>query len=332
MRASAVAGERQRRRDRAQLRAPAPELHAGTALCAVVKADGYGHGAVQSARAALAGGAELAGGRRRARGARAARGGPARGARARDGPAQPAGACARRSRPAPSGRVARGLPAGRSRRPAADGARQARLGHGPARHARPGRGLARGRGGGADARRRARGRDDALRHRRRARGRRLLRRPAERVHALGARRSRRAPGDRRPRGQQRRDDARRRGAVRHGRCGIAIYGMDPFGRDPAARALEPALELQLLRGRGRSCARRARAPAMDGSSWPSRTPTSACCRSATATAGGAALSNNADVLIGGRRYPLVGTVSMDSITVDLGRTGIRSSCAVSARS
>ena len=30
----------------------------GAALCAVVKADGYGHGAVQSARAALAGGAQ----------------------------------------------------------------------------------------------------------------------------------------------------------------------------------------------------------------------------------------------------------------------------------
>jgi alanine racemase len=30
------------------------------------------------------------------------------------------------------------------------------------------------------------------------------------------------------------------------------------------------------------------------------------------------LSNNADVLVGGRRHPLVGTVSMDNITVDLG--------------
>ena len=30
------------------------------------------------------------------------------------------------------------------------------------------------------------------------------------------------------------------------------------------------------------------------------------------------LSNNAEVLIGGKRYPLVGTVSMDNITVDLG--------------
>ena len=33
------------------------ELREGVELCAVVKADGYGHGAVQSARAALAGGA-----------------------------------------------------------------------------------------------------------------------------------------------------------------------------------------------------------------------------------------------------------------------------------
>src|SRR6476646_10133767 len=33
------------------------ECAGGVALCAVVKADGYGHGAAQSARAALAGGA-----------------------------------------------------------------------------------------------------------------------------------------------------------------------------------------------------------------------------------------------------------------------------------
>ena len=28
------------------------------------------------------------------------------------------------------------------------------------------------------------------------------------------------------------------------RCGVAIYGLDPFGVDPAARGLEPALELR----------------------------------------------------------------------------------------
>jgi alanine racemase len=33
-----------------------------------------------------------------------------------------------------------------------------------------------------------------------------------------------------------------------------------------------------------------------------------------------ALTNNADVVIGGRRFPLVGTVSMDNITVDSART------------
>ncbi len=30
------------------------------------------------------------------------------------------------------------------------------------------------------------------------------------------------------------------------------------------------------------------------------------------------LSNNAEVLVGGRRQPLVGTVSMDNLTIDLG--------------
>jgi alanine racemase len=30
------------------------------------------------------------------------------------------------------------------------------------------------------------------------------------------------------------------------------------------------------------------------------------------------LSNKADVLIGGRRYPIAGTISMDNLTVDLG--------------
>jgi alanine racemase len=39
------------------------------------------------------------------------------------------------------------------------------------------------------------------------------------------------------------------------------------------------------------------------------------------------LSGNADVLIGGRRWPLVGTVSMDNVTVDL---GLESEIAVGA--
>jgi len=101
------------------------------------------------------------------------------------------------------------------------------------------------------------------------------------------------------------------------RCGIAIYGMDPFGRDPAARGLEPALELSSylaevkLCAQGESCGYGRQfvaerdtfvgvLPIGYGDGWRR------------------GLSNNADVLLAGRRYPLVGTVSMDSITADLG--------------
>ncbi len=101
------------------------------------------------------------------------------------------------------------------------------------------------------------------------------------------------------------------------RCGVAIYGMDPFGRDPAARGLEPALELDSYVAEVKGCAEGESAgygrqfvaeaetyvgvlPIGYGDGWRR------------------GLSNNADVLVRGRRHPLVGTVSMDSITVDLG--------------
>ena len=44
------------------------------------------------------------------------------------------------------------------------------------------------------------------------------------------------------------------------------------------------------------------------------------------------LSGNAEVLIDGVRYPLVGTVSMDNIAVDLGPESDRSGCVASAQS
>jgi alanine racemase len=101
------------------------------------------------------------------------------------------------------------------------------------------------------------------------------------------------------------------------RCGIAIYGMDPFHEDAAARDLEPALELVSYvgdlkpRAPGESAgygrrfvAERATVlgvlPIGYGDGWRR------------------ALTNNADVLVGERRVPLVGTVSMDNVTVDLG--------------
>jgi alanine racemase len=101
------------------------------------------------------------------------------------------------------------------------------------------------------------------------------------------------------------------------RCGIAIYGMDPFGEDPAARALEPALELSSYVAEVKRCGAGESAgygrrfvaerdtylgvlPIGYGDGWRR------------------GLSNNGDVLVAGARRRLVGTVSMDNITVDLG--------------
>jgi alanine racemase len=101
------------------------------------------------------------------------------------------------------------------------------------------------------------------------------------------------------------------------RCGIAIYGMDPFGKDPAARALEPSLELSSWLADVKLCragesAGYGRQFIADGDTYIGVLPIG------YGDGWRRGLSNNADVLIAGHRHPLVGTVSMDSITVDLG--------------
>ncbi len=101
------------------------------------------------------------------------------------------------------------------------------------------------------------------------------------------------------------------------RCGIAVYGMDPFGRDPAQRGLEPALELSSYVAEVKRCA--AGESAGYGRRFVAEEDT---CIGVVPVGYGdgwrRGLSNNADVLIAGERHPLVGTISMDSITVDLG--------------
>jgi alanine racemase len=104
------------------------------------------------------------------------------------------------------------------------------------------------------------------------------------------------------------------------RCGIAVYGMDPFNADPAEQELEPVLGLNSWvaalkptgpgesAGYGRRFVARhdtvlAVLPIGYGDGWRR------------------ALTNNGEVLIGGRRHPLVGTVSMDNVTVDVGPPG-----------
>lgn len=101
------------------------------------------------------------------------------------------------------------------------------------------------------------------------------------------------------------------------RCGVAIYGLDPFGEDAAARGLVPALSLHswvaalkpIAPGQSAGYGRRfvaerdtflATVPIGYGDGWRR------------------GLSNAAEVVIGGERHPLVGTVSMDNVTIDVG--------------
>ena len=101
------------------------------------------------------------------------------------------------------------------------------------------------------------------------------------------------------------------------RCGIAVYGLDPFQEDPAERQLEPVLSLEsyvasvkrFAPGDSAGYGRTWRAeretfvgvlPIGYGDGWRR------------------GLSNNCEVLVGGRRHPLIGTISMDNVTIDLG--------------
>jgi alanine racemase len=94
------------------------------------------------------------------------------------------------------------------------------------------------------------------------------------------------------------------------RCGVAIYGLDPFQRDPGEQGLEPALELRSYVA--------AVKPAEPGQSTGYGPTLIATLPIGYGDGVRRALSNDADVLIRGRRHPLAGTVSMDNITVDVG--------------
>jgi alanine racemase len=101
------------------------------------------------------------------------------------------------------------------------------------------------------------------------------------------------------------------------RCGIALHGCDPFNLDPEPHGLEPALELasyvaavkRIHPGESTGYGRRFVA-AHD--SWIATLPLG------YADAVRREHTNNGEVLIAGRRHPIVGTISMDNLTVDLG--------------
>jgi alanine racemase len=101
------------------------------------------------------------------------------------------------------------------------------------------------------------------------------------------------------------------------RCGVAIYGMDPFGASPTERGLTPALTLSSYVAEVKLCragesAGYGRRFVAERDTWLGVLPIG------YGDGWRRGLSNNAEVLVDGVRYPLVGTVSMDNVTVDLG--------------
>ena len=101
------------------------------------------------------------------------------------------------------------------------------------------------------------------------------------------------------------------------RCGIAIYGLDPFQRDPDERGLEPALALESY-----VAAIKRFEPGQSagyGRTWTAREPTLVGVVPIGYGDGWRRLlSGRADVLVRGSRRPLRGAVSMDNLTIDLG--------------
>lgn len=101
------------------------------------------------------------------------------------------------------------------------------------------------------------------------------------------------------------------------RCGVAVYGLDPFQGDPAERGLRPALSLRSYVADVKPF--EPGDSAGYGQTWKAERST----RVGVLPLGYGdgvrrGLSNNAEVLVRGRRRPLVGTVSMDNVTIDLG--------------
>jgi alanine racemase len=105
------------------------------------------------------------------------------------------------------------------------------------------------------------------------------------------------------------------------RPGIAIYGLDPFGEEPSARDLEPALELVSYVAAVKPCA------AGESAGYGRRFIAQRDTLLATVPIGYGdgyrrGLTNKGHALLHGRQIRLVGTVSMDNVTFDVGAAGL----------
>lgn len=101
------------------------------------------------------------------------------------------------------------------------------------------------------------------------------------------------------------------------RCGIALYGCSPFGADPAVDGLRPAMTWRSWLAsvkplRSRESVGYGRTFRASRGTWIGVVPVG------YADGYARVLGNVAQVLVGGRRVPVVGNVSMDQLTVDLG--------------
>ncbi len=106
------------------------------------------------------------------------------------------------------------------------------------------------------------------------------------------------------------------------RLGLAIYGLSPAAGLPGAEALRPA-----MRWRSRVAAVR-RLPAGERVSYGLRDRLERASTIATVPVGYAdgysrLLSGSGEVLIGGRRHPIAGTITMDQLMVDCGDDRVR---------
>jgi alanine racemase len=99
------------------------------------------------------------------------------------------------------------------------------------------------------------------------------------------------------------------------RCGIALYGLSPFGDDPAAHELEPVLSW-----RSRVALVRTLAPGEStgyGRRFVARRPTRVGIVPVGYADGFRRGLTGTEVLVGDSRRPVIGTISMDSLAVEL---------------
>jgi alanine racemase len=101
------------------------------------------------------------------------------------------------------------------------------------------------------------------------------------------------------------------------RCGGGVYGLDPFGAGPAQWGLEAALELRSWVAAVKRC------EPGESAGYGRRFVAAQATELAVVPIGYGdgvrrLLGAGTEVLIDGRRAPVVGTVSMDNVTVDLG--------------